>query len=272
MFASNFIQNNRRVLTGLAAFIGLVALATLTGPAAATAGGALLVLFLAVALTRSVRGPGEAPPFLRLAHALTTWVLLLAVAFTTISGARYLADSGDTVGSDGLTISRSALTLSGAGTLAVGGTLEPEIQREVEAQYGPAAELAANNNVTVRADDPSAGLMALAWARLLASVGLALGALFLVRRLFEQAMAGTPFSDASVRILRGLAGVAFAYWAAVEVTRGWLTGLIVESAGGTGGFEATLNLWPLLAAVAALALAEVWRHGIALQRDVESTI
>ncbi|MFN8108680.1 MAG: DUF2975 domain-containing protein [Thermoleophilia bacterium] len=101
------------------------------------------------------------------------------------------------------------------------------------------------------------------------------GALWCIRRLVRRAAAGEPFDVAGVVDLRWLAAiVGLGGGVLAPVVRWATTEALVSNLHTVGGFApgVTLEFLPLLMGALLLALAEVWRHGVALRETTEGLV
>lgn len=105
--------------------------------------------------------------------------------------------------------------------------------------------------------------------------------LLAIERILGRARRGEPFSPRNVRDLRWLAfavsGAVYIALAVDDTVARWILDdnqvyLMLGEYEQAVGDRFTIPFAPLAAGALVLALAEVWRYGIALQRDAEATI
>ncbi len=124
----------------------------------------------------------------------------------------------------------------------------------------------------VLVDDAPFGLWLVTIGTILLTWALVLGFLLALRSLLARAEVGQPFSPHSVRSLRRMALVIGPGVLLVELGRYTAGTLAVEAGGGTEAVGWGIP-WPwLVAALVLLALAEVWRYGIRLEKEAEGVV
>ncbi|MDO9353837.1 MAG: DUF2975 domain-containing protein [Solirubrobacteraceae bacterium] len=247
---------------------------------------AAVVVAVLFAVSRFVAGDG----WLVIAWRATQLTLLVAVVLVVANGVAALSGDGR-VGSDTVSV--------GAGKQGVvveayvaGATPGEDVDESASSEQAAAAalrqvaDLAAQRypnartvaprvtEAQVAAPIPGAGRRDQALVLLSAAIGLVplFVGLLALERLLRRAARADAFSAANVRDLRWLAGV-IGIGTFVAAMVDFLVAFTILD----GRFDGlspyvTFPLAPMGIALLLLALAEVWRRGIALQADVEATV
>lgn len=157
---------------------------------------------------------------------------------------------------------------------SAGKGFDPDDDRlgRVRAEYGSGARLAGIEEITIESRDPSPGLWASALLTLLAGWGSGITFLFGLRTVLASAARGTPFATQTVRWLRVMAVALVVNALGAAIGQNVTGSLLASAGGGTSGVRFHLNTALLGGAFILLALAEVWRYGVTLQRDAEATV
>lgn len=203
---------------------------------------------------------------------LGVWLSLLLI-FAPIT---FFTDSSLSFSFGGLSASREGIELSGVGTVSgsfANGSGQTDSDRATLREfYGTAAELDGETRVVLNEHRPDALGVGLAAVVLALAHGACLLFLLWLDRLFAKVLAGDPFDPSVVRALRGMAGTVAIGAIGYGIGTAVLSKHLVSLRGGEASFELSLHLSVAIWAVFLLALAEVWRYGIDLQRDVEATV
>jgi hypothetical protein len=171
-----------------------------------------------------------------------------------------------------------------------------ELRPAAEGRAGPTLRLLGfNGNVAMTVDEPAAAVEVFKAYGLpvLLVYALFLAALFeLLRRLFRNVGRGESFTAQSVRLVQIVGGSLLVYALVSAIAESWLAyamyGHLVEhtqiAISGTPiqlppaqrppalGFHSPFSSAPFLTGLLVLALAEVFRQGLALQRDNDLTV
>ncbi|MDF1594839.1 MAG: DUF2975 domain-containing protein [Acidimicrobiia bacterium] len=124
-------------------------------------------------------------------------------------------------------------------------------------------------------DDPGIGLAIAAGGTILAGLAAAFIALILMRRIFSTMMVGTPFLPENARRIRWLGYMVIGGALVEQIIEIGLGLLVLNSISSTGldiDYHFDLNLAAVFVGLIILALAEVFRHGTALQADADLTV
>lgn len=139
-------------------------------------------------------------------------------------------------------------------------------------EFGSDARLFADQRVVIASDDPGVLAWIAAITTLLLGIGTVLLGLWSMRSLLVLAGRGRPFHPRSVFWLRLMAGAVVVNVVSAAIGAAIVGRLITAAGGGTGHVPFDLDASWLWAAFILLALSEIWRSGIALQRDAEATV
>jgi Protein of unknown function (DUF2975) len=138
--------------------------------------------------------------------------------------------------------------------------------------FGPQSAVVDPPTVRATVTDPSAGLR---WAVAAVNVLFAL-ALFAVAwaiaGIARRARTSPGFVMRDVRALRIAAFATVVAGPLTDEFNGMLTWRVFDAAGAAQWPELWLSFLPVGIAIVFLALAEVWRHGLVLQQEVEATV
>ena len=147
-----------------------------------------------------------------------------------------------------------------------------DVSRDVERWYGRGAKPVQGEQVDIIATEPGLGLLVLALFAI-AVVQVAVTVFLLaLRSVLIRAEDGMAFASRSVVALRWMA-YAVAVGSIFDAACRWfLAREIMTARGGEAATHLGLPVVPLLASAVLLALAEVWRYGVALQDDAKATV
>jgi hypothetical protein len=124
-------------------------------------------------------------------------------------------------------------------------------------------------------DDPGLGLAIAAGATIVAGIAAAFVALILLRRIFSTMTVDTPFLPENARRIRWLGFMVIGAAVVEQVIDLGLGLLVLGNVSSTGldiDYRFDLNLAAVFVGLIILALAEVFRHGTALQADSDFTV
>lgn len=234
--------------------------------------GGLLALVFAFGLVTVVR---DSRRFLRLADAVTTTLLVLLVAGLCFTAARFVAGvDGPGIGSSSLFVESGRIEVE-VETGTNFGAYDATDEREwLTSRFGDGAVFIGSPGVRVEADAPTMEAVALSSLALALRFGAMLVGLFFLRGLVRRAADGQPFHVANGRALRVIAWATLAGWFGISIVEHAAARAVIDAAGGTGSASTRLDLHlgTLMLGLVFAALAEVWRYGIALQREAEATV
>jgi hypothetical protein len=177
----------------------------------------------------------------------------------------------------GLAFLSSAVGLARGGDSLIGGrTLEMQarLPRDETPPLPKGVALAHAPTVTVKVKDPSTHQLLLSRATTVGPVLLAGAVLLLLRRLVRSVKRGEPFSEASVRDLRLIAGLLIVGGSLVDVANWGLRVGLAHTLPHPLAIAPGLSFPPasLLAGLGALVLAEVFAHGNVMREDLVGTL
>lgn len=214
------------------------------------------------------------PRFLRLAYMCAdgaVWIVCLVTAVVAISGVLSPDDSvvGSPIGfgGDGVHVTAARGVFAGDGT-------SPGDRARNEELFGSGARVPEGDQVEILVRKPSSAFTVAAVATALLSVALLVVGLVRVRRILRRALEGRPFDLLNAHDLRALGVLILIGAFVLPVAQYGVAVWAISEAGGEGGRIGTSLgfVVPALIGLLVLALGEVWRYGVALQRDAEATV
>jgi Protein of unknown function (DUF2975) len=192
-------------------------------------------------------------------YYLVTALLVLAVAFGS------LLVVSTTVGA-----LRGGEALLGGPKLAIDAALPADHLKSLP----PGVRVRDDAKVRVEVDDPTSAQLLLSTGTRVGPLALLIAALWLLRGLARSVREGEPFGSANVRRLRTLGFLLLVGYPAVELVN-WALRLALTDTAPLSDLTTpglTVQAAPLLAALGAFVLAEVFARGAGLREDVEATI
>jgi hypothetical protein len=240
---------------------------------------AVIVVLLAAIAGVAVHTIRTPPGFVRLAEALTSGAIALYGGGLIVMVALVLIGSHGTqfnVGNTGF--GSSTITVSGAltaGLASSNGEQSAALDRRMRHAFGPDAFVTDDGERGVRAEirDPSARVVAFAVVAATWRAATVLWCLLALRSVLSSALHGDPFGVAPVRWMRRLAFGLLLAGPGCAVVAHLATQRIVHAIGATGdGLAWNVPMLTVAMSVLVFALAEVWRYGNVLQREVHATI
>lgn len=231
---------------------------------------ALALLWATLSLLREPRR------FLRLATGLTTVALGLTLA--TVVWVAIAFATGD-----------GSVSVGGPIKVGVDGSIDVDLDSRISMSssddrvarseqqwllhgYGRGSQFAQSTHVEFGVAHPSGRTRLLAWLNVVINLAPYMAMLWLLRGVFARSARGAPFAAANVKALRWIAGLLVIDWLRVALLEPATAFSAIRDNGGHASFPWVFHGSTLLEALLVLALAEVWRYGIELQREAEVTI
>lgn len=208
--------------------------------------------------------------WLSLSQGIVTGALALAGVVVLLSFGQFVVDRDQwNVGGP---LSITSRGLDAWATVGVGFG-DPEREAWMNDTFGDRViGQASDTTVRVSERQPTAAQWAGAVVAVLGRFAAIVAVLWFLRAVLTRSLEGRVFDEVNVRALRRMAG---AFVVAGPITA-WLQDTVLRSLfdipSNVAPIDGTVTLWPVLVAVLLLALAEVWRYGIALQREAEATV
>lgn len=176
--------------------------------------------------------------------------------------------TSETVGDPrGVQRAREAVNEAGKGFVA-----DDYALAETKDRYGRYASVVDARKINLDVPDPSPSIWAAAVFTLVLSFGAIMAFLYALRQVLERARRGDPFHPRTVFWLRVMAGALVVHTFGVTFGRQAVARLIASDGGAAEHMPLGLEFYGLGGAFILLALGEVWRYGVALQRDAEATV
>ncbi|MEH3053263.1 MAG: DUF2975 domain-containing protein [Patulibacter minatonensis] len=235
---------------------------------------ALVLVGLACAFVLTVRRP---PRALRLAEVLTRLAFFGLLVGTVLAIGLVLSGSRSSRYSSGaVSFGRDRVIVSGTTRSGYQSSepTDPHSKATMRRELGPGATMSSGDReFSLELEHPSGRVKVLAVLEAVWHLATLLLGLWALGAVLRAGLDGEPFGARAVRALRALALALVLAGPVAKVVAHLTTAAIVRDAGGTGeGITWGVSLMPLFGAVVVLAVAEVWRYGIGLQRESEATV